>query len=65
MKPYRFPIVIEHDSDGYFASCPALPGCYTQGTTYEEVMANIADAVHLYLEDIQAEGGSIPHVGTI
>ena len=38
---YRFPIIIEKDEDGYFASCPALQGCYTQGDTYEEALANI------------------------
>ncbi|MCU0424308.1 MAG: type II toxin-antitoxin system HicB family antitoxin [Candidatus Kapabacteria bacterium] len=65
MKPYHFPIIIEHDSDGYFASCPALQGCYTQGATYEEVMTNIADAIHLYIEDILAEGGSVPEIGAV
>jgi len=52
---YRFPIIIEKDEDGYFASCPALQGCYTQGDTYEEALANIHDAIELYLEDMSAE----------
>ncbi len=65
MKPYHFPIIIEHDSDGYFVSCPVLQGCYTQGDTYEEAMKNIADAVQLYIEDVLARGGSLPEIGTI
>lgn len=50
-KNYHLPIIIEHDADGYFASCPSLQGCYSQGATYEEVLANIEDAVKLHLED--------------
>jgi predicted RNase H-like HicB family nuclease len=65
MKLYHFPIVIEHDSNGYFVSCPALQGCYTQGNTYEEAMQNIADAVQLYIEDVVAQGSAIPEIGTL
>lgn len=59
MKTYRFPIVIERDEDGYFAQCPALQGCYTQGNTYEEALANIQDAIGLYLEDMAADKESV------
>lgn len=45
------PIVIEKDADGYFAQCPTLQGCYTQGETYEEALTNIKDAVILHLQD--------------
>jgi len=31
-------IVIEADADGFFVSCPALQGCYSQGDTYEEAV---------------------------
>jgi predicted RNase H-like HicB family nuclease len=51
MKHYHFPIVIEQDEHGYFASCPSLQGCYTQGETYEEALANIKDAIKLHIED--------------
>ena len=51
MNHYTLPIVIEKDADGYFAQCPALQGCYTQGDTYEEVLANIKDAIGLHIED--------------
>lgn len=51
MKSYHLPIVIEQDKDGYFASCPGLQGCYSQGDTYEEAMTNIRDAIKLHLED--------------
>ena len=35
---YTFSVIIEHDEDGYIASCPELTGCYTQGETYEETI---------------------------
>ena len=51
MSAYKFSVVIEKDSDGYFAFCPELQGCYTQGDTYEEVIENIKDAIVLHIED--------------
>jgi predicted RNase H-like HicB family nuclease len=51
MKNLTLPIVVEADSDGYFVSCPALQGCYSQGDTYEEAVLNIKDAIRLHLED--------------
>lgn len=60
MSTYQFSVVIEKDQDGYVAFCPALQGCYTQGTTYEEVLANIQDAIRLHCEDRLAAGEEIP-----
>jgi len=51
MKQYNLPIIIEQDTDGYFAFCPELQGCYSQGETHEEVLTNIQDAVKLHLQD--------------
>lgn len=56
---YVLPIIIEKDKYGYYAECPALQGCYTQGATYEEVLANIKDAVKLHLQDRLASGETI------
>jgi predicted RNase H-like HicB family nuclease len=61
MRNITLPIVIEGDSDGYYVSCPALQGCYSQGDTYEEAVANIKDAIRLHLEDRIADGDEIPH----
>jgi predicted RNase H-like HicB family nuclease len=51
MNKYRFSVVVEKDQDGYFAFCPELQGCYTQGATYEEALDNIRDAIRLHVED--------------
>jgi len=60
MKSYRFSVLIERDKDGYFAFCPELQGCYSQGDTYEEALENIRDAIHLHLEDRLESGEEIP-----
>ena len=37
-----------------------LQGCYSQGETYEEAIANIKDAIRLHIEDRLADGEEIP-----
>jgi len=60
MRQLTLPIVIEGDAEGYFVSCPALQGCYSQGDTYEEAVENIKDAIRLHLQDRIASGEEIP-----
>ncbi|MCK9486675.1 MAG: type II toxin-antitoxin system HicB family antitoxin [Dehalococcoidia bacterium] len=42
------------------ASCPALPGVWTQGETRGEAIANVRDAIALYLEAARDHGEPIP-----
>ena len=65
MAGYRFSVVIEKDSDGYYAFCPELQGCYTQGATYEDALYNIKDAIRLNLEDRTASGEDIPQADSV
>jgi predicted RNase H-like HicB family nuclease len=60
MSIYRFSVIIEKDKDGYFAFCPELQGCYTQGDTYEEALENIKDAIRLHVEDRIEDAEEIP-----
>ncbi len=60
MQRLTLPIIIENDPDGYFVTCPTLQGCYSQGETYEEAVANIKDAIRLHVEDRLADGEEIP-----
>jgi len=61
MVRYQFSVVVERDEDGvYIASSPALQGCYSQGDTYEEALANIEDAIKLHVEARRALGEPIP-----
>jgi predicted RNase H-like HicB family nuclease len=52
---YKVSVVIEQDDHGYYAWCPELPGCQTQGDTFDEIMANVREAVELYLETLDPE----------
>lgn len=52
---YRLTAVIEKDGDGFYAYCPDLAGCQSQGDTWEEVQVNIREAIALYLETLTDE----------
>jgi predicted RNase H-like HicB family nuclease len=45
-------VIIEKDEHGYYAWCPELKGCQSQGASLEEALANIREAVELYLETL-------------
>ena len=45
-------IVIEADEDGYYAYCPELEGCQSEGDTLEDAQNNIREAVSLYLSTL-------------
>lgn len=47
---YRISVV--QSAEGYAVSVPGLPGCWSQGETEAEAIANIKDAIHEYLEAI-------------
>ncbi len=50
-KILNFRTIIEQDENGYFiASVPSVPGCYSQGKTYEEALKNVKEALELALE---------------
>ena len=49
-------VVVEHGEDGYFvAHVPALKSCWSQGKTKDEALANIREAIDLYLESDPGE----------
>jgi len=52
----KLQVVLEPSEEGGFTVyVPALPGCISEGETEEEAMANIREAVELYLEETEAE----------
>ncbi len=58
-------MVVEEDAavngeKAYRAYCPALKGCHTWGHTYDEALANVRDAVELYIEDLREAGQPVP-----
>ena len=52
---HRFSVIFSKDEHGYFVYCPELPGCQSQGDTFEEAHAAIREAMALYLETMTPE----------
>jgi len=48
-------VVIEQDGHGCYAWCPELKGCQSQGSTVEEALANIREAIALFFETLTDE----------
>lgn len=50
----KLQVLLEPSADGgYTVYVPALPGCISEGDTEEEALANVREAVELYLEPIE------------
>jgi predicted RNase H-like HicB family nuclease len=49
----KYKIAIHHTDEGYSVSVPALPGCWSEGDTEEEALANIEDAIREYLAALE------------
>ena len=45
----KYTVVINTSDEGYSIACPALPGCWSQGKTEEEAVANIIEAIEDYV----------------
>ncbi len=52
---YNINVLIEKDEDGYYAFCPDLNGCQTQGLSLKDVTANINEAIELYLSTMSED----------
>lgn len=68
MKSYIFKALVVEDEfeDGrlaFHASCPALKGCHTWGHTQDEALANLRDAIELYVEDMLDAGETLDTAG--
>jgi predicted RNase H-like HicB family nuclease len=48
--PMKYKIALRRTEEGYSVSVPGLPGCWSQGETEEEALANIQVAIQEYLE---------------
>lgn len=55
----RYRVYLKQDEDGIFvATCPALPGCVSQGSTRTEATENIREAIEGYLTSLRKHGES-------
>lgn len=55
MQAIKYKVVLVPSEDGYSVGCPSLPGCWSQGATEAEALANIRDAIQEYLAAGEAE----------
>ena len=57
----KYRVQLEQDEDGIFVvSCPALPGCVSQGETRQEALRNIEEAIAGYLESLREHDEFVP-----
>lgn len=49
----QYRVVLKKSREGYAVHCPGLPGCWSQGKTRKEALANIVAAIKLYLETVE------------
>ena len=55
----NYKVLLHESEEGFSVSCPGLPGCWSQGDTEADVLANIRDAIREYLlvrEDLLRDG---------
>jgi predicted RNase H-like HicB family nuclease len=65
MKTLRYTVILQPGEDGYIVvNVPALPGCFTQGKTREEALANAREVIELVIEDMLANGEALPEEDT-
>ena len=62
----KYKVVLEpQEEGGYTVYVPTLPGCVSQGETTEEAMANIREAVEVYLESVNEGGIGFPQIEVV
>ena len=49
----KYQVVLNKSEEGYSVSCPALPGCWSQGATEREALKNIRHAIHEYIATVK------------
>lgn len=66
MAALDFKVFLERDAeDGGYVVCPFIPGCYSQGETVEEALANIREAIELCVEEMADKGEELPNPSTM
>ncbi len=53
-------IIYPGDDDKWVVECPSLPGCVSQGTTKEDAVKNIREAIQGYITALEEDNISVP-----
>lgn len=60
LRRYTVLLTPDDEAGGYGVTVPALPGCFTQGDTVEEALANAREAISGHVAALQQEGLPVP-----
>ena len=61
MKLYNYKVVVEEcEEGGFYAECPAFPGCHVEGDTYEETMKEMKEAIKVFINDYISRSEELP-----
>lgn len=60
-KILKYDVILEEQlGGGYTVTVPSLPGCISEGDTFEEAKTNIEEAITAYLESMAKDGNETP-----
>jgi len=58
---YNYKVIIEEcEEGGYYAECPAFPGCHVEGDTYEETISELKKTIKAFIEDYKEKNEKLP-----
>jgi len=62
MEKYKYEVIIywSDEDNSYVAEVPELPGCMSDGATYEEALANVRIVIDEWIETAIEEGRAVP-----
>lgn len=65
MMRYEVVLIPDDEAGGYTVEVPALPGCFTEGDTIDEALANAREAIESYIGSLVKDGEPIPEDNVI
>jgi predicted RNase H-like HicB family nuclease len=57
----KFLVIVEEGEDNFSAYSPELPGCVATGSTYDETLQNMYEAIQFHIEALKEDGLEIPY----
>lgn len=58
---YNYKVIIEECEDGgYYAECPAFPGCHVEGDTYKQTISELKEAIKVFVDDYKKRNEKLP-----
>lgn len=58
---YNYKVIIEEcEEGGYYAECPAFPGCHVEGDTYEQTISELKEAIKAFVNDYKKRNEKLP-----